>query len=118
MNRILAAFIACCIPIRLSAEPSLSKRVAEYDAQFAARLRELQSVRVPLPDKTPYDSNRQARAKYLEGYAFGYRSFLTGITFGGGVRYRGQTLLEAAAAHGFNDGQLASQLRVNKQQNK
>jgi len=95
--------------------PPLS--LPNYDAIVTARLNDLKSLRVPLPDRTPYDSNRQARAKYLEGYASGYRVSRAGFTLGTGVDPR-QSPLEVAYTRGFIDGQHAPGGQVIKQQTK
>ena len=36
------------------------------------------AAKVPLPERTPYDSNCELKARYLEGYATGYRIGITG----------------------------------------
>ena len=47
--------------------------------EYEARLARVQNVSVPLPERTPYDSDPEARRDYLDFYRDGYRSALTGI---------------------------------------
>lgn len=53
-------------------------RGSEQD-DVAARIAAVQKIPVPMPEKTPFDSNRKAREIYLEEYCAGYRTVLAAV---------------------------------------
>lgn len=64
---------------------------------------------VPLPEDTPYDTNKVARTAYLSAYQDGYRSGLTScnICFGHPTNGFDSFSYSTARAQGYEDGTKA-----------
>jgi hypothetical protein len=68
----------------------------------------VQSVQVPVPEKTPYDHHAEARRSYLGAYESGYRYGLAGLLMS--ISFASDPLSRAADA-GWRDGHSAGMER-------
>ena len=78
MNRVIVVIkVGLCVAFLGCASPHKTAAGHSYD-DYKRALAEVATAPVPLPDRTPFDSNEEGRDTYLESYQDGYRTGLTG----------------------------------------